>query len=200
MSLGTKLCFSSLALLGTAWFGRNIWLEALGQYLTATDVESSSNADYAVVPAADYVRADVDKETLKEAVRLLHTGSVKHIVMSCPDAYGVSECELAEAELRDGGYPRVRLEWLRTTNLPDESEADLVLRWLTERDAKSVIVVLPNYKARRLGAAYVRRGAQSGIQVTLACQSREFDPERWWKSREGQKRFAEEFVRLARLL
>jgi hypothetical protein len=200
MSRRTQLCLSSLVLMaGIAWFGRDVWLETLGRYLTATNGESSSTADFAVIPAADYVRADVHMETLEEAMRLLRVGKVKHIVMSCPDVYGVSGCELAEAALRRGGYPGVRIEWLRTEGLPDEMEADKILRWLTEHAAKSAIILLPNYKARRLGGVYVQVGAQSGFEVHVLRQAREFDPQRWWKSREGQKRFAEEFLRLARL-
>jgi hypothetical protein len=139
-------------------------------------------------------------ETLKEALRLLRTGRVKRIVMSCPDFYGVSECELAATALRGGGYPGDRIEWLRTERLPDEMEADKTIRWLTERGAKSAIILLPNYKTRRLGRVYHRLGTQSDIKVTLSSQNREFDPQRWWRSREGQKRFAEEVARLTRLL
>jgi hypothetical protein len=142
----------------------------------------------------------VDVETLEEAVRLLRTGTVKHIVMSCPDAYGVSECELAETALRDRGYLEARIEWLRTERLPDEMEADKAIRWLRERGARSAIILLPNYKVRRLGGVYRRLGAQSALDVNVSRQNGEFDPQRWWRSREGQKRFAEEFMRLARLL
>jgi hypothetical protein len=200
MSHGTKLCLSGLVLVvGVAWFGRDVWLKSLGRYLTATQAEAGSSADYAVIPGADYVRADVDMETLKEAVHLLRAGSVKHIAMTCADVYGVSGCELAEAALRDGGDPGVRIEWLRTEGLPDEIEADKVIRWLTERGAKSTIILLPNYKARRLGEVYHRLGGQSALGVNVSRRDREFDPQRWWKSREGRKRFAEEFVRMARL-
>ena len=87
-------------------------------------------------------------------MRLLRTGRIERIVMSCPDLYGVSECELAETALRDRGYQGVRIEWLRTGRLPDEMEADKAIRWLRERGAKSAIILLPNYKARRLGGVY----------------------------------------------
>jgi hypothetical protein len=201
MSRGTKLCLSSLVLMvGIAWFGRDVWLEALGRYLTATSAELGSSADYAVVPASDDIRADVHVETLEEAVRLLRAGRVKHIVMSCPDWYGSSECELAETALRDRGYLGARIEWLRTERLPDEMEADKTIRWLRERGTKSAIILLPNYKARRLGGAYRRLGVQSGIEVSVSAQNGDFDPQRWWRSREEQKRFAEELVRLTRLL
>jgi hypothetical protein len=201
MSRRTKLYLSGLVLMvGIAWFGRDVWLEAFGRYLTETNGGSGSSADFAVVPAADYIRADVHLETLEEAMRLLRAGGIKRIVMSCPDWYGVSECGLAETALRERGYPEVPIEWLRTGRLPDEMEADKVIRWLTERGAKSAIILLPNYKARRLGGVYRRLGGQSAIEVTVSSQSREFDPQSWWRSREGEKRFAEEFVRMTRLL
>jgi hypothetical protein len=196
-----KLCISGLVLMvGIAWFGRDVWLEALGRSLTASRGEPSSNVDFAVVPAADYIRPDVGMETLEEAVRLQLGSSVKRIVMSCPDFYGASECELAETALRNRGYLGARVEWLRTEPMPDEMEAVKTIQYLRERGAKSAIVLLPNYKVWRLGGAYRRLGAQFGIRVNVRSQDREFNPQRWWKSREGQKRFAEEFLRLTRLL
>lgn len=128
------------------------------------------------------------------------SGGVKRVVMSCPDSYGVSECEFAETALRNRGYLGVRIEWLRTERIPDEMEAGKAIQYLRERGAKSAIILLPNYKTRRLGRVYRRLGAQSGIRVNVWSQEREFNPQRWWRSREGQKRFAEEFLRLTRLL
>ena len=196
-----KLCLASLALIVCiAWFGRGVWLSFLGQHLVDTVGEPKSGADVVVVPAADYIRADVGIETLEEAVRLQRGGSVKRVVMSCPDSYGVSECEFAETALRNRGYLGVRIEWLRTERIPDEMEAGKAIQYLRERGAKSAIILLPNYKTRRLGRVYRRLGAQSGIRVNVWSQEREFNPQRWWRSREGQKRFAEEFLRLTRLL
>ena len=138
-------------------------------------------------------------ETLEEAVRLQRGGSVKRIVMSCPDYYGVSECEIAETAVSKRGHLGSRIDSLRTEPIPDEIEADKTIRWLAGRGAKSAIILLPNYKTRRLGRVYRRLGDQSAIQVNVSGQDREFNPQRWWRSREGQKRFAEEFLRLTRL-
>lgn len=182
-----------------AWFGRTLWLSALGRYLADTH-GALSVADAVAIPAADYIRADVSIETLEQAARLVREGRVRRILMSCADAYGVSECEIAEKALRDKGYLEARIEWLRTEHLPDEAEADLVIRRLKDTDNKSAIILLPNYKERRLGRVYRRLGARNGIAVGIWGRRAEFDPERWWISQEGWKRFAEEFVRLTRLL
>jgi hypothetical protein len=201
MSRRFKLCLASLVLIAViAWFGRGVWLSFLGQYLVGTKGESKSGADVVVVPAADYIRADVNTGTLEHAATLLREGRVRQILMSCAEAYGVSECELAEKALRDRGYPQTRIEWLRTERLPDEVEADLAIRHLKDSGNKSAIILLPNYKARRLGQLYRRLGAQDGIEVAVWRQAGAFDPQRWWKSREGQKRFVEELMRLTRLL
>jgi hypothetical protein len=200
MSRGLKVCLAGLLLtFSIAWLGRESWLSALGRYLIETP-GGLSVADVVVVPAADYIRADVSIETLEEAARLVREGRAKHIVMSCAEVYGVSECELAQKWLRDRGYSGTQIDWLRTAILPDELEADKTIQYLRERGVKSAIILLPNYKTRRLGGAYRRLGTQSAIEVNVMGQSREFDPQRWWRSREGQKRFAVEFVRLARLL
>ena len=79
-------------------------------------------------------------------------------------------------------------------------EAGKTIQYLRERGAKSAIILLPNYKTRRLGRVYRRLGARSGIRVNVWSQEREFNPQRWWRSREGQKRFAEQVLRLTRLL
>jgi len=200
MSRGMKACLSGLVIVSITWFGRDVWLGAVGRYLTSTGGGATSSADFAVVPPADYIRPDVGMETLEEAVRLQRGGSVKRIVMSCREFYGVSECELAETALRSRGYLGARIEWLRTEPLPDEMEAVKTIQYLRERGAKSAIILLPNYKVRRLGRVYRRLGSQSEIEVTVSRQNREFDPQRWWRSREGQKRFVEGLVRLTRLL
>src|ERR1035441_6296328 len=100
MSRGMTLTASGLVLLiGLTWFGRDVWLDALGRRLTAGG-ESGSSADFAIIPAADYVRSDVDMATLEEAVRLQREGGVKRIVMSCSDFYGVSRSEEHTSELQ----------------------------------------------------------------------------------------------------
>src|ERR1039457_3754390 len=108
MSRGMKACLSGLVIVSIAWFGRDVWLGAVGRCLTSTGGGASSSADFAVVPAADYIRADVGMETLEEAVRLQRGGSVNRIVMSCRDSYGVSECELAETLVWQGCLARGR--------------------------------------------------------------------------------------------
>ena len=186
--------------MGITWFGRDACRAALGRSLTAANRDAGSVADFAVVPAADYIRADVSIQTLAEAVRLQRTGRVKGILMSCPDYYGISQCELAETALRNRGYPGVRFDRLRTEPLPDNIEAHQTVRWLAEHGAKKAIVLLPNYKVRRLGSMYRRLGTRSAIQVEVSGQDLGFDPQSWWRSREGQKRVAEELARLTNLL
>ena len=176
MSRRLKLCLASLVLIaGIAWFGRGVWLPFLGQYLVGTNGESELGADVVVVPAADYIRPDVNTKTLERAATLLREGRVRHIVMSCAEFYGVSECELAEKALRDRGYPETRIEALRTERLPDEAEADLVIRDLKDSGNKSAIILLPNYKALRLGHIYRQLGAQDGIEVSVWRQAGAFD-------------------------
>jgi hypothetical protein len=200
MSREVKLYLAGLLLTcSIAWLGREAWLSALGRYLAETR-GGLPVADVVVVPAADDIRADVSIETLQEAAGLVRAGRVQHFVMSCADVYGVSECELAQRSLQDRGYPGTKIDWLRTERLPDEMEAAKTIQELSERRFKSAIVLLPNYKARRLGGTYRRIATHFAIEVNVLGQTREFDPQRWWRSREGQKRFAEEFLRLARLL
>jgi hypothetical protein len=196
--LGVAACL--VLAIGCAWFGRNVWLVAFGRYLIGPSRDLRSNADVVVVPGADYIYPDVRVETLDEAARLLRDGRVNRIVMSCAEFYGVSGCELAEQALRDRGYPEVRIEWLRTERLPDDVEADKLISHLRESGTKSAIILLPNYKQRRLGSVYRRLGTRSAIDVDIWGRGGEYDPERWWRAREGQKRFAEELLRFAGLL
>ena len=124
MSGRLKLCFACLLVfICLLWFNRSVFLTALGQYVVATTEDRHSVADFLVIPAADDIRPDVSTGTLTEAVRLLREGHVSHILMTCPDYYGVSECALA-------GHPDARIEWLRTERLADEDEADLAIKYL----------------------------------------------------------------------
>ena len=176
-----------------AWLARGWWLAGLGGRLVRVDALAGMAADAVAVPAADYVRAGVPLETLEEALRLRGRG---RMLMSCPDWYGVSECALAESALKKRGYPGARLEWLRTARLPDEEEAEAVIGRLRQDGMGSAIILLPNYKTRRLGGLYKKLGQRAGVGVRVAAApGADFQPERWWQSREGQKRFAEEVLR-----
>lgn len=200
MSSRLKVCLASLVLIaGIAWFRREVWLAFLGQYLVGTNGAVPSGGDVVVVPAADYIQADVSAGTLERAAKLLHDGRVKHILMSCGEFYGVCECELAEKALRDRGYRDARIDSLSTPRIADEVEADLALRHLKDSGNKSAIILLPNYKAWRLGRVYRRIGAKDGIEIAVWPQTGVFDPERWWKSREGQKRFFAELLKVTHL-
>lgn len=185
----------ALLLLGFAWFGRTLWLSGLGQYLVSPAEQTQTPADAVLVPAADYIRTDVFSNTLEDAAGLLRMGRAKHFVMTCADAYDVSECKLAERALADAGYQGVHIEPLNMSRVSDEVEADLAVRYLKTTGRRSAIVLLPNYKIRRLGRQYRRSGEESGIAIAIEGQNREFDPQRWWKSRQGQERVCEEFMR-----
>jgi hypothetical protein len=201
MSRRAKFGFTCLMLaVGFAWFGRNVCLVALGRYLTCSSRDLRSTADVVVVPGADRTHLDVRMETLEEAARLLRDRRVNRIVMSCAEFYGVSGCELAERALGDRGYPGVRIEPLCTGRLPDEVEADKLIRRLRDNGNKSAIILLPNYKMRRLGAVYRRLSVRFGVDVDIWGRGGEFDPEGWWRAREGKKRLAEELLKFAGLL
>src|ERR1017187_3281141 len=79
--------------------------------------------------------------------------------------------QLAEKSLRDRGWPRAPIDWLPTKRLPDEIKADKTLRYLKERGVKSAIILITNYKARRLGRTYRRLGAQIGAAIYVLAKT-----------------------------
>jgi hypothetical protein len=61
---------------------------------------------------------------------------------------------------------------------------------------KSVVVVVPDYKSRRLDRIYRRICAQRGIVArALAVSTPQFNADNWWQARQSRELFFTEMIR-----
>jgi hypothetical protein len=116
--------------------------------------------------------------------------------VTCPTWYGVSECDIGKAFLTRAGFRTSTLQAVQTTPLPETAEAYLAAERLYSMGIKSVVVVVPDYKSRRLDAVYRRICAQRGIVArTLAVSTSQFNAGNWWHTRQSRKLFFYEMMR-----
>ncbi|MGD0778797.1 MAG: hypothetical protein ABSC05_38965 [Candidatus Solibacter sp.] len=148
------------------------------------------------MPTADWLRDDFGSERLIEAAKLVESGLGASLWVTCPTSYGVSECEIGKAFLTQAGFSASTLQAVQTPLLPETAEASLAAERLYSMGIKSVVVVVPDYKSRRLDRIYRRICAQRGIVArTLAVSTPQFHADNWWQARQSRKLFFKEMVR-----
>ena len=148
-------------------------------------------ADALIVLGDDNFYAD----RATRAVQLFREGKAQVIVASGrrlrPNA-GVAE--LIEHDLVERGVPKDRV--LRFTYDGDGTleEAEALVKLVTHKKWRRVIVVTSNYHARR--ARYIfRRVFPQGMQVSVAsARDGDFDPGHWWEKRKSIKELTKEFA------
>jgi len=148
-------------------------------------------ADALIVLGDDNFYAD----RATRAVQLFREGKVQVIVASGrrlrPNA-GVAE--LIEHDLVERGVPKDRV--LRFTYDGDSTleEAEALVKLVTQKKWRRVIVVTSNYHTRR--ARYIfRRVFPQGMQVSVAsARDGDFDPGHWWEKRKSIKELTKEFA------
>lgn len=197
MSSRLKVPLLVCAIVAVVVLFRSFLLIQLGHALVASSAGDSepAHADAVLIPSADYLVSDTSTAVMEQAASLAKATGTKSIFMTCFTWYGVSTCNLAEAALAQQGHP-IGIRAIRTGLLPDSEEAELALQALKQSGIRTVIVLLPNYKTRRLGGWYRKVAGIHGMAVTVvpsACH--EFDVKTWWMKRESQKLFAYEVVR-----
>jgi uncharacterized SAM-binding protein YcdF (DUF218 family) len=164
------------------------WLRAFGGFLVKADSPEASAA--AVVLAGD-----VNGRRIRKAVELMRAKYVPLIVVSGPCCiYGRNEGEMAvDLAVREGA-PR---EWFTVVANEARStveEAAVIAAFLRKRGISDFLLVTSDYHTRRAGGIY--RGAAPDLSFrVIAAPDRNFQADRWWHSREGQKVFLGEWER-----
>ncbi len=166
------------------------WLRALGGFLVKADSPEAAAAAAAVVLAGDSTGGRI-----RTAVQLMQTKYVPLIVVSGPCCvYGRNEGDMAvDLAVREGA-PR---EWFTVVANRARStveEAAVIVAFLHKRGISNFLLVTSDYHTRRAGAVY--RAAAPGLSFrVIAAPDRNFQADRWWHSREGQKVFLGEWER-----
>jgi hypothetical protein len=186
-----------LLLLCCCYATRNAWLGSCGRALLVQNRNTSLKpAEAVLVPTADWLRDDSGAERLIEAAKLVDSGLAGSLWVTCPTSYGVSECEIGKAFLTQAGFKASMLQAVQTSSLPETAEARLAAERLSSMGIKSIVVVAPDYKSRRLDRVYRRICAQRGISArTLSVSTPQFNANNWWHVRQSRKLFLNEIIR-----
>ncbi|HUB79152.1 MAG TPA: YdcF family protein [Bryobacteraceae bacterium] len=181
----SRLTFLAVALVFIAliFLTRSLWLPAFGYALIHDD--GPAKAELAVVLAGDAYGHRIVK-----GGDLVRAGYVPAVLVSGPaGAYGLHECDLAIPFAVRQGFPA---EWFipfPNRSLSTKEEAAAVLGELRRRNVKSFLLVTSDYhsaRARRIFLA-AERSAGGPPFRTVAAPDEFFQPDSWWRNRQGQK-------------
>jgi uncharacterized SAM-binding protein YcdF (DUF218 family) len=157
-------------------------LNALGNALVTN--EDPQRADGVLVLAGDAYGHRVLK-----GAELVRSGLAPVVYVSGPgDFYGRTEDQLAIAFATERGQPADLFVGLPNRADSTASEAAILLPVLRARGVRRLIVVTSNYHTARAARIFRRTDPQMAITV-VASTDANFNPQTWWKSRQGQKHF-----------
>ena len=105
-----------------------------------------------------------------------------------------SIADVMEHDLESFGVPPAAIVKLAHRAQNTREEADEVARLIQVRRWKRVLVVTSNYHARRARFIFGRILPSSVVLRVSGARDSEFDPSRWWQTRQGQKLFMSELV------
>ena len=167
---------------------QRLWLALLGGFLVKA--EPAAPADAVVVLAGDF-----GGNRILTAADLVRQGLAPMALVSGPqEIYGEYESDLAIPFATRHGYPASYFVALRNDARSTTSEADVVIAELRRRRAQRIDLVTSNYHTRRAGSIYRSKAPDLELHVVSAPDPF-FDPEGWWKNRDGRKTFVIEWMK-----
>ena len=105
-----------------------------------------------------------------------------------------SIAELMQRDLTDRGVPPTAVIRLPNRARNTLEEAGAVSGFLTSHGWKKIIVVTSNYHTRRARFIYERSLAPGSELRVVAASDPDYDPNSWWRTRQGLKTFFYEAV------
>ena len=190
-----KFSVCILIVLALAFATHSLWLAALGRVLVRD--EGPAHADMVLVLAGDFYG-----NRILRAAELVRQGYAPKVLVSGPRLiYGLYECDLAIPFAVQHGYPA---NWfIRAPNEAHSTreEAASILGNLRRLGVHRFLLVTSDYHTAR-AARIFRAAARRDFDIrVVAAPDPYFRPDDWWRNREGEKIFFEEWSRtLANLL
>jgi uncharacterized SAM-binding protein YcdF (DUF218 family) len=183
------LLIGFLILFAGLYLVRHPLLRLAGNFWVVEDSPQSS--DVIVMLSDDNFSAD----RAARAAQLFKEGFAPRIVASGrylrPYA---SVTELMQRDLTDRNVPQSAVVRFPVHAEGTLEEAEAVSKFLSSHGWKKILVVTSNYHTRRARYIYERTlGSGSELRVIAAPDS-EFDPDNWWRTRQGQKIFLHEII------
>jgi hypothetical protein len=171
------------------WLSAPVWLRALGGFLVETGVPRKADAAFVLAGDAKGQRLMIGCDLLKQGVVpvLLVSGSTKL------PWYGLNEADAAIAFGGKNGCDTSRMKPVYVAAFSTVEEARAARPVLEQMGIRDVIVITSNYHTARAARTF-RREFGDAVRFTMVAAPDEFfEPNRWWKTREGQKTFFYEF-------
>lgn len=164
------------------------WLTLAGKYLVRAD--APVQADVVVVLAGDFFG-----NRILRAGQLVRQGFAPKVLVSGPgEAYGLHECDLAIPFAVRHGYPESYFVPFPNEARSTVMEADAIVPELRRRKMHRIDIVTSDYHTRRAGSIFRSRAPDLEIRM-IAAPDRDFRANGWWKTRDGQKVFAIEWMK-----
>ena len=158
-----------------------IWLAWLGRFLVNTDPPEA--AGIAVV-----LSGDGNGHRLLKAVELVEQGFAPKVLITGPEgSYGARESDLAMAFAQRRGLNTDILDPFVTDITSTLEEALAVDEELRRRGIDKAIVVTSELHTRRSRFIYRHRTAGRVTYLVVASDDPRFDPDAWWKTRDGRE-------------
>ena len=178
--------FIFLAVLYTA---RHPLMRLAGQFWVVD--EPAAKSDALIVLGDDNYAADRAfhaAELYREGIAPLVVASGRMLRQT------VSIADMMEHDLESFGVPAKAIVKLSHRAGNTREEAVETARLIQTRGWKHVVVVTSNYHARRTRFIYGRVLPPSVSFRVSGARDSEFDPSRWWETRQGQKLFLSELA------
>jgi uncharacterized SAM-binding protein YcdF (DUF218 family) len=161
-------------------------LGALGGYLVHD--EPPQKADAVVVLAGDGWG-----DRILTAAQLVRDGYAPKVLVSGQDGtYGLHESDLAIPFAVKHGYPQSYFVAVDHSARSTRAEAVALMPEIRREGIRRMLLVTSNFHTRRAGRIF-RDVAPDLTILVVGAPDRDFMPDGWWHSREGQKTFVTEW-------
>jgi uncharacterized SAM-binding protein YcdF (DUF218 family) len=178
-----------LVFLGILYLSRGPILRMAGGFWVVD--EPAQNSDAIIILSDD----DYDADRASRAAQLYKDGRAPRVVASGrylrPYA---SIAELMEHDLVERGVPASAVVRFPHRARDTREEAAALAPFLASHGWKKILVVTSNYHTRRAEFIFARTLNPGAELRVVAASARDYDPDNWWKTREGIRLFFHESV------
>ena len=133
---------------------------------------------------------------IMKAAELVQQGRAPRILVDGPPGlYGHYECDLAIEFAVEHGVPREILDRFPLEASSTLEEAQLVDQELHRRGVRRALVVTSNFHTKRAQFLFAKRTSGEIRYLVVAAEFADFKPDRWWRTRAGQKVVVLEYLK-----
>jgi len=151
--------------------------------------DKPEKADAAVVLGGDEFGTRILK-----AAQLATAGYAPYVLVSGPHKLLGHESDYMIEYARRQGYPTSLFRPLPHELNSTRAESEMIDHYLRSHNVKKVLLVTSNYHTAR-AARLMRKFSPQLKVIVVAASDPAFTPDGWWKTREGQKMFAYEWLK-----